>query len=163
MGKWQILFADSTGASVIIEGDEIIQKEKHYQAMTNFNQSLSDSPYSCTRYNTAVEMLDTSNDISINLCRDICDATHQVHDWYTQYSNVCDLKNGIIYLYLKYNFDDVTIIDLKEELQKGEKTYRYLPCGLHWMLTRYRVPHSKSSRIIQIPFTLLPIFPITIL
>ncbi len=123
MGKWQILFADSTGASVIIEGDEIIQKEKHYQAMTNFNQSLSDPPYSCTRYNTAVEMLDTSNDISINLCRDICDATHQVHDWYTQYSNVCDLKNGIIYLYLKYNFDDVTIIDLKEELQKGEKTY----------------------------------------
>ena len=123
MGKWQILFADSTGASMIIEGDEIIQKEKHYQAMTNFNQSLSDPPYSCTRYNTAIEMLDSSKDISNNLFRDICDATHQVHDWYTQYSNVCDLKNGIIYLYLKYNFDDVTIIDLKKELQKGEQSY----------------------------------------
>ena len=123
MGKWQILYADSTGASVIIEGDEIIQKEKHYQVITNFNQSLLDPFYSCTRYNTAVEMLDSSKDISIDYFRDICDATHQVHDWYTQYSNVCDLKNGIIYLYKKYNFDDVTIIDLKEELQKGEKSY----------------------------------------
>ncbi len=123
MGKWQILFADSAGASVIIEGDEILQKEKHYQVMTNFNQSLSEPPYACNRYNTAVEMLDSSNDISIDLFRNICDATHQVHDWYTQYSNVCDLKNGIIYLYRKYNFDDVIIIDLKEELQKGEKSY----------------------------------------
>jgi len=123
MGKWQILFADSAGASVIIEGDEILQKEKHYQVMTNFNQSLSEPPYACNRYNTAIEILDSSNEISIDLFRDICDATHQVHDWYTQYSNVCDLKNGIIYLYRKYNFDDVIIIDLKEELQKGEKSY----------------------------------------
>ena len=124
MEEWQILFADSTGASVIIEGDEIIQKEEYYQVMTNFNQSLSDPPYTCNRYNTAVEMLDSSNDISIELFRDICDATHQVHDWYTQYSNVCDLKNGIIYLYRKYNFDDVIIIDLKKELQKGEQSYQ---------------------------------------
>jgi hypothetical protein len=123
MGKWQVLFADSTGSSVIIEGDEVIQKENHYQVMTNFNQSLSDPPYSCPRYNTAVEILDSSNKISVELFRDICAATHQVHDWYTQYSNVCDLKNGIIYLYLKYNFNDVTVIDLKEELQKGENTY----------------------------------------
>jgi len=67
MEEWQILFADSTGASVIIEGDEIIQKEEYYQVMTNFNQSLSDPPYTCNRYNTAVEMLDSSNDISIEL------------------------------------------------------------------------------------------------
>jgi len=123
MGKWQIMWADSTGASIIIEGDKIIQKEGYFQVMTNFNQSLSYPPYSDTRYNTAFGMLENRTDISVGLFRDICDATHQIADWLTQYSNVCDLKNKTIYLYLNYNFDEFVKIDLQEELDKGEQSY----------------------------------------
>ena len=45
MEKWQLLFADSTGASVIIEGDRIIHKVGFFQVVTNFIHSQADPPY----------------------------------------------------------------------------------------------------------------------
>ena len=38
----------------------------------------------------------------------------------TLYSNICDLKNGDMYIYHFHNFEDVVKINLQEELKKGE-------------------------------------------
>ena len=150
MAKWQIMWADSTRASIIIEGDDIIEKEGDFQVMTNFVQSATNTPYTCTRYNTAVNMLEDRTSISVELFRDICDATHQVHDWYTQYSNVCDLKNKTIYLYHKYNFDEVVKIDLLKELEKGEKSY---------LISSYMVLMNSPEAITTSPVNLLQNYP----
>ena len=37
----------------------------------------------------------------------------------TQYSNVYDLKKGLVFLYHFHNFEEVVCIDLKKELEKG--------------------------------------------
>lgn len=41
----------------------------------------------------------------------------------TLYSNVYDLKQGIIYLYNNHNFNKVIEIHLEEELKKGKQSY----------------------------------------
>ena len=39
----------------------------------------------------------------------------------TVYSNIYDLKKGIIYLYNMRNFDVVVVMDLAEETGKGQR------------------------------------------
>jgi tetratricopeptide (TPR) repeat protein len=50
-------------------------------------------------------------------------ATHQEDQYPTVYSNICDLKNGIFYLYNFHNFEEVVKFKLEEELKKGRKVY----------------------------------------
>jgi hypothetical protein len=64
-------------------------------------------------------MLEESGEISVDLFRRILDAVHIEKGAPTQYSNICDLKNGKLYLYHFHNFDDVKVFDLEEELKKG--------------------------------------------
>jgi hypothetical protein len=150
MEKWQILFADSTGASVIIEGDQVIRKAGNYQVMTNFSQSITDEPYSCPRYNTATGMLANSTELTSGLFRDICDATHQVNDWPTQYSNICDLKNRIIYLYHNHDFENVVRIDLLKVLAQGESSH---------LISAYMELAGSREAAHGNPFKLYPNYP----
>jgi predicted choloylglycine hydrolase len=128
MDDIQYFFVDRSGNSVIIEGDEIIYKEKNYQVVTNFLQSNpSHGWHPCWRFDTAVSMLENMTDFSVDYFRDICNATHQEHYLYpTQYSNICDLNNGIIYLYHYYNYNNVIEIDIYEEFENGIQSI-YLP------------------------------------
>ncbi len=72
-------------------------------------------------------MLKNSEDISIDLFRSILAKTHQEPGQKqgspTQYSNIYDLKNGVIYLYHFHDYSDVVRIDLYEELKRGEHSY----------------------------------------
>jgi choloylglycine hydrolase len=128
MDDIQYFFVDRMGNSVIIEGDEIIYKEGDFQVVTNFLQSNpSHGWYPCWRYDTAVSMLENMTDFSIDYFRDICDATHQEYYLYpTQYSNIYNLNQGIIYLYHFYNYDKVIEINMYEEFEKGMHSI-YLP------------------------------------
>jgi penicillin V acylase-like amidase (Ntn superfamily) len=131
----QYLLVDATGNSVIAEGDDWIYKEGDFQVVTNFLQShpelggITDTAFE--RYDTAVSMLENMTDLSVDYFRDICNATHaEVSSWstdwsWTVYSWICDLKNQIIYLYHFYDYENVVVIDLNEELAKGEH-YIYL-------------------------------------
>jgi tetratricopeptide (TPR) repeat protein len=50
-------------------------------------------------------------------------------------SNICNLKNGIVYLYNFHNFEDVVTINLKEELKKGKRIHEIsslFPYTSHW-------------------------------
>jgi hypothetical protein len=128
MDDIQYFFVDRMGNSVIIEGDEIIYKEGDFQVVTNFLQSNPDHGWHpCWRYDTAVSMLENMTDFSVEYFRDICNSTHQEYYLYpTQYSNIFNLNQGILYLYHYHNFDKVVEINIYEEFEKGIQSI-YLP------------------------------------
>lgn len=122
--KAQYLIGDATGASMIVEGDSIIMKNGDYQVATNFYHSHPEiGGYPSRRYETAVSILENSNEISLQLFGSILSATHQEGSYPTQYSNIYDLKRKVIYLFHFHNFEEFVIINLKEELKKGSHSY----------------------------------------
>ena len=125
---FQVIFVDRTGDSAIIEGDAVIRKKGDYQVVTNFRQSLNEqNPYSIERYVKAETMLKNSDEVSVELFRSILAAIHQEsgdeQGSPTQYSKICDLRTGDIYLYHFHNYADVAEINLYKELQKGKHSY----------------------------------------
>ena len=117
----QLMISDATGASVIIEGDAIYIKQNYYQVVTNFRLSQTHPPYLCWRYNTAVSMFENTTTISPEFFASTCDATH--NEGYTQFSVVYNLQQKIIYLYRQYNYNQVKIFNLTEEIQSGYHIY----------------------------------------
>jgi hypothetical protein len=117
----QLLVSDSSGASVIIEGDPVHIKQNYYQVATNFRLSQTNPPYPCWRYNTAVAMFESTTTISPEFFTPICDATHV--EGFTQFSTVCNLQQKIIYLYRQYNYNQVKVFNLTEEIQSGYHIY----------------------------------------
>ncbi len=123
METFMLFFGDKTGNSIIIEGDEVIRKQGKYQISTNFYQSKTKAgEYPCDRYKIANEMLENTEEVTIDYFRRILAATHQEGRFPTQYSNIYDLKQGIVYIYHFHNFENVVRIDLQEELKKGERS-----------------------------------------
>jgi hypothetical protein len=122
--KAQYIVGDSTGNSIIVEGDNIIPIQGNYQVLTNFYLSHPGlGGYPCWRYETATEMLNTNTDLTIYFIGSILDATHQEGKYPTQYSNIYDLKNCLIYLFYYHNYEEFIIIDLTEELKKGYRSF----------------------------------------
>jgi hypothetical protein len=116
----QALLADAEGNSVVINAGAKVIKNGNYQINTNFNIcNVATGNYSCRRYDIANEMLSKATRLSVPFFKSILDATHQEGKLNTIYSNIYDLKNGIIYVYLFHNFNSVYVIDLKKELKKG--------------------------------------------
>jgi penicillin V acylase-like amidase (Ntn superfamily) len=115
-GQFQI--ADSSGDAAVLEGDAIIRKKNDFIISTNFRQSEHpDGKWPCLRFKRAEEMLkESAGDASLEFCVDILEATAQLS---TQYSNVYDLKNRMIYIYHFHDFQHMLKVDLKEELRKG--------------------------------------------
>jgi len=128
----QFIFVDKTGDSVIVGGRneendvDVIRKHKNYQVVTNFFISRPElGNYPCWRYDRAEAMLEENDDATIENLRSLLDAVHFSSNASapTLYSNICDLQNGLIYLYKMHNFQEFIIINLEEELQKGAHTY----------------------------------------
>ena len=158
MLEFQMLIVDKTGNSAIIERDHIIRKKNSYQVVTNFYQSkvaYEDYPCEwykggCLRYQIAEKMLKNRRTVSVEHFRDILEATHQnTLGTRTLYSNIYDLKNGLIHVYYLHNFDNEVVINLKEELKKGSHYYE-IPSLLGKKLTygwKEFVHHSPDFRI----------------
>jgi hypothetical protein len=118
----QFFFGDKAGFSAIVEGDAIVQKQGSYQIATNFRQSETPGPpYFDGHYNTADERLSQAGSYSVELIRQVLDATHQEDRAQTVYSQVYDLKQGLIYVYLFHDYQNVTILKLADELAKGPR------------------------------------------
>ena len=131
MERYQIMVVDRYGDSAIIEGDIVIQKEGSYQVCTNFYQSNPDVGwYPCWRYDTAENMLENMAELSVEYFSNICNAVHQEGNYPTQYSNIFDLKKGLIYLYHFHDYDHLKIFNLGEELELGEHYY-HIPSLLY--------------------------------
>lgn len=118
--------ADRSGASMVVEYGQgrvqFVRSDTWYQIATNFVMSnVTGGHYPCWRYRTADKFLSESGELSVELVRKILSATHQEGKPLTVYSNIYDLKNGIIYIYQLRNFDEVVVMNLSEELQKGQR------------------------------------------
>jgi hypothetical protein len=116
----QLFFGDRFGHSLIIDGDTVLPKEGKFQVAANFRQvEYPAPPYPSDRFNRASAMLSDASAFSVGLFRDILDAVHLEGETPTQYSQVYDLQNGLIYLYHFHDFEHVVVIDIFAELAKG--------------------------------------------
>ncbi len=140
-----LMFSDKSGDSVIIEGDEFLRKKGSFQVVTNFYQSRQENDRTmCPRFDLAVGMLEKSQEVSLALCRRVLAATAQEGGAPTQYSNVFDLKQGLVYLYHFHNFEEVVVFDLAKELEKGERVLEI--AGLFPRTFAYRSYLEKRER-----------------
>ena len=130
MDEIQGFFVDKTGQAVIIEGDDSIYKSGSYQVVTNFLQSHPElGNYPCWRYETAGEMLEEMTELSVDYFKDICEAVHMdgiplssfMLD--TIYSYICDLTQGVMYLYFFHDYDHFIEIRLPEIFEQGYQNF----------------------------------------
>lgn len=111
------LLADKEGDSVVITPEGIIEKTGAFQVNSNCN--MINGKLSCRRPDIANEMLTASKENNVGFLKTILDKTHQEGELNTLYSTICNLKKGIIYVYLFHDYNTVYKIDLKSELKKG--------------------------------------------
>ncbi|MHC4214388.1 MAG: carcinine hydrolase/isopenicillin-N N-acyltransferase family protein [Planctomycetota bacterium] len=130
MGKidGQFMLADASGDAVVIGGDsngEIVFTRKQagdgFLVSTNYNLTDPENRYGrypCKRYNTAVKMLSeikNENDLTADYLASILDKVHaEGKGLNTLFSNIFDLKKGLIYLYYWHQFDYVVTLDVAE-------------------------------------------------
>jgi len=128
--KIQMFIVDKKGNSAIVEGDTVVRNSNEYQVVTNFRPSTipeDQKPcewpaWSCSRYKKAERRILHFDAPSVAGFRDVLEATHRSQYnlvGTTQYSNVYDLSNGLIYVYDFHDFDHEIVFALSEELQKG--------------------------------------------
>jgi hypothetical protein len=134
MSKGQMFIVDKSGDAAIIEGDAVIRKTGSHQVVTNFRLSKiaeDQRPcrwpaWSCSRYKKAEKMLMESDEATVANFRDILKATHRGPYNVlsrTLYSNIYDLRRGLVYLYYLHDFDNEVVLNLGEELKKGRHYY----------------------------------------
>jgi len=120
----QYLIGDSTGSSMIVEGDNILMKTGDCQVLTNFYQSHPElGGYPCWRYERATSMLKEAESVSPYLIGAVLSATHQEGMYPSQYSNIYDLRNRYIYLFYFHNYEEFLTIDLIKEMNNGSQRH----------------------------------------
>ena len=126
LGRARFPVADRTGASMVIEYGQgrvqFVKSDAWYQIATNFVMSnVKDGNYPCWRYRAADKIMSGAKELSVDLIREALEKTRQEGNARTVYSNVYDLKKGLIYVYNLGDFEDALVMDLAEELKKGQR------------------------------------------
>jgi tetratricopeptide (TPR) repeat protein len=154
--RYQMHLADATGDAVVIsaglDGELAFERKEKgdgFLVSTNFN--LAHYPKDrrrglCTRYDTAVAMLEMiEDDVTVEYAASILDAVHaEGASVNTLYSNVFDLKKGIIYLYYWHQFDEVITLSVREELAKNTSPTQIKDLFPHVNLEVTLILQSKS-------------------
>ncbi|HEY69239.1 MAG TPA: DUF4396 domain-containing protein [Anaerolineae bacterium] len=132
----QIHVADATGAAAVMsagpDGELTFTRKEQgdgYLVSTNFNLAYpQNGSHPCWRYDTATKMLDEIFErsvLDVEQLRMVLDAVHQEGPSFnTVYSNIFDLRQGVIYLYHWYQFDEVVVMDVEELLMKDASSAR---------------------------------------
>jgi protein-S-isoprenylcysteine O-methyltransferase Ste14 len=118
--------ADRTGASMVVEYGQgrvqFVRSDTWYQIATNFVMSnIKGGEFACWRYRAADKVMSAAKRLSVELIREALEKTRQSGRSRTVYSNICDLKRGLIYVYNLGDFDEVVVLDLAEELRKDQR------------------------------------------
>ncbi|MEL7531308.1 MAG: hypothetical protein AAFN10_08380 [Bacteroidota bacterium] len=130
LSEAQLMFVDSKGYSIIIEGDDWLEKGPgESQLCTNFYQSTINnfSEISCPRYLAGHETLYSANpaEMDKNLCRDVINSMHSEEWWGgSLYSNVYDTRRKQIYLYLFHNYEEEVVLSVEELLAEPMEAVR---------------------------------------
>lgn len=137
--RWQVLLADATGDAVVIsagkDGNLAFTRKppgNGYLLTTNFNranlENTFEDSFPCWRYDKAVELLEkikSEKDLTVSHFKSILDAVHiESAIGNTEYSNVIDLKNGLIYLNHWHQYEETAIINVAEEIAKHSSSAR---------------------------------------
>lgn len=149
----QALLADATGNSVILHVGVQVKKNGNYQINTNFDiANLATGNYACGRYDISDKILSNAKSVSVPLLKNLLNLTHQEGELSTQYSNIYDLKRGIIYVYLFHDFENVYVIDLKKEITKGyrlEMLADHFPTSFAYQTYVQNHPLYKKEKIMS--------------
>jgi tetratricopeptide (TPR) repeat protein len=117
------LFGDTSCNAAVKEGDVVVKKKGEFMVLTNFMLSKVDSPMTvCDRYRIATNMLNEKKR-NFDLARAILSNTHNEGIWSTKYSVICDLTHTIMYIYYFHDFEEVYVLNLKEELKLGKRSF----------------------------------------
>jgi len=128
----QFMLADASGDAVVISANadgEIVFTRKpdgnSFLVSTNFNLVSSENRYGrypCKRYQTTVRMLgeiESEHSLTVEYLASILNAVHEEgKNLNTLYSNIFDLKNGVVYLYYWHQFDYVVTLDVAEVIAR---------------------------------------------
>jgi hypothetical protein len=114
----RIFLADRSGASAIVgwfDGDlKAVRDVGGFQAIG-------------VRENTGLAMLKAITDgkkaADVDDVKGVLRACHREDENPTQYSNVCDLKNNTVYMYLFHDYSTVVKFDAAKEYKKGKHFY----------------------------------------
>ncbi len=142
LARSQFMFADETGDGAVVTwwpetGLSVVRRSGEY--LINTNTRLEASAFRCERYVLA-ERVVAGKTPTIDVARDALNAIHQEgKDAFTSYSNVYDLKRGLVHVYNLANYDEVVTFDLAEELAKGP----------HDMALKKVFKHSPSLKSIR--------------
>lgn len=132
----QIHIADATGAAAVMsagaDGELAFTRKDRgdgYLVSTNFNLAYPENgTLPCWRYDRATEMLDRIFErsvLDVEQLRMVLDAVHQEGPSVnTVYSNIFDLRQGVVYLYHWYQFDEAVVLDLEEVLAQDASSAR---------------------------------------
>lgn len=130
----QYLLADPTGDAVVIgfdsDGELAFTRKARgdgYLVSTNFNRAYPANRYGtypCQRFEKASSILKSINqgeDCTVAYLASILDAVHEEgRTLNTLYSNIYDLKNGIVYLYYWHNFSYVCKLNVGEIIKSAQ-------------------------------------------
>ena len=119
----QFMFADATGDAAVVtwlpeKGLNVVRRTGDY--LLNTNSRLEYSQYRCERYVLAERRLVEGGEDLELVARDALNVIHQEGEGaFTSYSNVYDLKNGLVHVYNLANYEEMVTFNLAEELRKG--------------------------------------------
>lgn len=130
--KGQYHIADASGDAVVISGGpdgEIaftrIDPGDGYLLSTNFNLAQPEKGPVDFRWHTATEKLEAlANGVPLTpaYAMDLMEAVHlETLTTYTLYQNVLDLNEGKIYLSYMSQYNEMAVIDMAEEFEKGQQ------------------------------------------
>ena len=119
--------ADRSGASMVVEYAKgkvpICYGKCMVPVSTNFLRTIyPGDTVPCWRFPLAMQMLGTAGQLNAELFRSVLSATHQEGATKTIYSCIYDLKEGLITLYYRYNYQKAIVFNLVEELKKGHQS-----------------------------------------
>ena len=115
-----LVFVDSSGEYLIVEGDELILGNDAEKTFSNFYPSQTPEPekVNIDFYQNGLKHLKTSeSEATFDYCGAVMNNFQQ---FITQYTTIYDLQERKIRLHHYQNFDDFIELDLVEELKKGE-------------------------------------------
>jgi hypothetical protein len=131
--SYQVLLADVGGDAVIIgagpDGDLAFTRKPEgdgYLIGTNFNRANPDNrfgDYPGWRYESAdakLAQIEGQAGLNVGYFQTILDDVHvEGPDQNTLYSNIFDLRNGVIHLYYWHQYDEVVTLNVAEKIEKG--------------------------------------------
>lgn len=134
----QYLLADATGDAAVIgfgsDGELAVTRKPSgngYIVSTNFNRANPENRYGaypCRRFKIASKMLESINkeeDLTLNFLASVLDAVHEDgRTIKTLYSNIFDLKNGIVYLYFMHDYKNVCKLNAYEIISSNQPPKR---------------------------------------